>query len=155
MMDNLLLAAQQVDFAYGERTVLHGADIVLHTGDLVSLVGPNGSGKTTLLKLLCGILAPKAGRVIWNGSDLGALQRRIVARRIALVPQELNIPFAFTVSEIVGLGRTPHMRPLSGESRQDRLAVTQALELTETWGLADRFFGELSGGEQQRVALAM
>lgn len=155
MTDNTLLAAQQVDFAYGERTVLHGADIALLAGDLVALVGPNGSGKTTLLKLLCGILAPKAGRVTWNGSNLGALKRRILAQQIALVPQELNIPFAFTVSEIVGLGRTPHMRPLSGESRRDRLAVTQALELTETRGLADRFFGELSGGEQQRVALAM
>jgi iron complex transport system ATP-binding protein len=155
MMDNLLLAAHQVDFAYGDRTVLHDADIVLHTGDLVALVGPNGSGKTTLLKLLCGILAPKAGRVIWNGSDLRTLQRRRVARQIALVPQELNIPFAFTVAEIVGLGRTPHMRPLAGESNRDRLAVMQALDLTETKELADRFFGELSGGEQQRVALAM
>lgn len=155
MMDNLLLAAQRVDFAYGERTVLHGADIVLHTGDLVTLVGPNGSGKTTLLKLLCGILAPKAGRVIWNGSDLRRLQRRRVARQIALVPQELSVPFAFTVAEIVGLGRTPHMRPLAGESNRDRLAVMQALDLTETKELAGRFFGELSGGEQQRVALAM
>jgi iron complex transport system ATP-binding protein len=155
MTDITLLAAQQVDFAYGERTILYGADIALHAGDLVALVGPNGSGKTTLLKLLCGILTPKAGRVTWNGSNLGALQRRIVARQIALVPQELNVPFSFTVSEIVGLGRTPHMRPLSGESRQDRLAVTQALDLTETRGLANRFFGELSGGEQQRVVLAM
>ena len=155
MMDYTLLASQQLDFAYRERTVLHAADIALHVGDLVALVGPNGSGKTTLLKLLCGILAPKAGRVTWNGDDLRTLQRRRVARQIALVPQELSVPFAFTVAEIVGLGRTPHMRPLSGESNRDRLAVMQALDLTETQELADRFFGELSGGEQQRVALAM
>jgi iron complex transport system ATP-binding protein len=154
-MDNTLLAAQQIEFAYNGRAVLHGVDLALRAGDLVALLGPNGSGKTTLLKILCGILSPRAGRVWLGDRDLAALRRREIARRIALVPQEMSVPFAFTVREMVSLGRTPHVRPLLGETARDRDAVEQAMELTETRALADRFFGDLSGGERQRVVIAM
>jgi iron complex transport system ATP-binding protein len=154
-MNGTLLAAQNIAFAYSGRPVLHEVDLALKSGDLVALLGPNGSGKTTLLKVLCGILSPRAGRVMLDGGDLAAFSRREVARRIALVPQELIVPFAFTVWEMVLLGRTPHIRPLFGESSRDRDAIERALELTETRLLAERVFGELSGGERQRVVIAM
>ncbi len=154
-MNGSLLAAQNVAFAYNGRSVLQQVDLRLKSGELVALLGPNGSGKTTLLKTLCGILSPRAGWVAWSGGDLAVLDRREIARRIALVPQELIVPFAFTVREIVSLGRTPYIRPLLGESRRDYDAVERALDLTETRALADRVFGELSGGERQRVIIAM
>lgn len=155
MEDQALLAAHQVEFGYERHPVLHGVNVELSRGDLVALIGPNGSGKTTLLKLLCGILSPQEGRVAWQSRALAARDRRDLARRIALVPQELNIPFSFTVSEIVGLGRTPHLRVLVGESTRDRQAIARALELTDTQPLSDRYFQDLSGGEQQRVVIAM
>jgi iron complex transport system ATP-binding protein len=127
----------------------------LEHGGLVALLGPNGSGKTTLLKILCGILSPRAGCVTLNGDNIHTYDRRAVAQRIALVPQELRVPFAFTVREMVLLGRTPYIRPLFGESMRDHAAIDQALELTGTGELAQRVFGELSGGEQQRVVIAM
>jgi iron complex transport system ATP-binding protein len=154
-VNETLLAGKMITFAYDEHAVLHDVDIELHRGDLVALLGPNGSGKTTLLKILCGILPPRGGRLSLDGSDLAAMRRREIARRIAMVPQELVVPFAFTVREMVLLGRTPHVRPLFGESAHDREAVEKALELTETGALADRFFDELSGGERQRVVIAM
>ncbi len=154
-MATSLLAAEAVDFSYGDQRVLQGTNLVLGEGELVALLGPNGSGKTTLLKLLCGILMPQTGRTTWMGQNIGSIKRRTIARHIALVPQEMNVPFAFTVQEIVGLGRTPHSRSLFGESLRDREAIASALELTETRGLADRYFGDLSGGEQQRVVIAM
>ncbi len=154
-MDNPLLAAHAVRFAYNGNEVLHDVTLALRAGDLVALIGPNGSGKTTLLKILCSILPPQYGRVTWMGRDLASFRRREIARRMALVPQELNVPFAFTVGELVGLGRTPYIRPLIGESAHDRAAVAHALELTETVGLAQRYFGDLSGGEQQRAVIAM
>jgi len=149
------MAAHEIAFAYNGRTVLHDVDLVLRRGDFVALLGPNGSGKTTLLKILCGILSPREGRVLLDGGDLAALRRRDIARRVALVPQELSVPFAFTVHEMDLLGRTPHIRPLLGEMPRDREAVDHALELTETHALADRFYGDLSGGERQRVVIAM
>jgi iron complex transport system ATP-binding protein len=155
LSDTLLLAAEAIDFSYGEQRVLSGTTLALHEGELVALLGPNGSGKTTLLKLLCGILSPRTGRTMWAGQNIRTAKRRTLAQHIALVPQELNVPFAFTVGEIVGLGRTPHIRPLFGESSRDRQAIALALDLTETRALADRYFGDLSGGERQRVVIAM
>ncbi|MCL4486932.1 MAG: heme ABC transporter ATP-binding protein [Chloroflexi bacterium] len=150
-----VLAANEIDFAYSDQSVLHAVDLVLQRGDLVALIGPNGSGKTTLLKVLCGVLKPRGGRVEWNGGRIERLERREVARHIALVPQELNVPFAFTVREMVSLGRTPHVRPLLGEMTRDRRAVEHALELTDARAFADRYFADLSGGERQRVIIAM
>ena len=154
-MNDSLLAGEKIMFAYGDHAILHGVDVDLHRGDLVALLGPNGSGKTTLLKILCGILPPRGGRLWLDGGDLAAIRRREIARRIALVPQELIAPFAFTAREMVSLGRTPHVRPLFGERARDRDAVEKALELTETRALSNRFFDELSGGERQRVVIAM
>lgn len=154
-MNETLLAAQQIAFSYNGHAVLRDVDVELERGGLIALLGPNGSGKTTLLKILTGILAPRDGRVTWEGGALGALNRREIARRIALVPQTLNVPFAFTVREIVLLGRTPHIHALRGESARDRQAVEHALALTGTAAFADRVFGELSGGERQRVVIAM
>ncbi len=120
LLDIPLLAAETIDFSYGDMRVLQGTALALAEGELVALLGPNGSGKTTLLKLLCGILAPQRGRTTWAGQSVSAANRRRLARHIALVPQELSVPFAFTVGEMVGLGRTPHIRPLFGESARDR-----------------------------------
>src|SRR5207253_1387512 len=122
---------------------------------LRALIGPNGSGKTTLLKLLIGILSPTHGQVIFAGTDLKTLPRREIARRIALVPQELNLQFGFTVHQMVMLGRTPHVGALAGPSKNDRDVVARVMELTETTPLAERIVTELSGGEQQRVVVAM
>ncbi len=150
-----LLCTHALQFAYNGSTVLDDVNLSLRQGDLVALLGPNGSGKTTLLKLLCGILSPRAGKVEWQGTDMTTLRRREMAQRIAFVPQELTVPFAFTVSEIVSLGRIPYARPLLGETARDRMAVERAIDLTGTRELASRYFGDLSGGERQRVVVAM
>lgn len=150
-----ILTAENIVFGYDNHPVLHGASLALCSGDLVALIGPNGSGKTTILKLLSGILEPQQGRILWDGQSLRAADRRARARRIAVVPQELNIPFAFSVAEIVGLGRTPHLRTLSIETQLDREAVSMAMRMTGIQNLANRLFGELSGGEQQRTVIAM
>ena len=111
-MNQALLAAHNMTFSHNGHAVLREVDLALESGELVALLGPNGSGKMTLLKTLCGILSPRAGRVTWDGSNLAELRCRDIARCIALVPQKLNVPFAFTVREMVLLGRTPHVRPL-------------------------------------------
>jgi len=154
-MDESIIAAQDVDFSYYNGLVLRDVTLSLATGAMVSLIGPNGSGKTTLLKILCGLLKPKRGRVLLSGQDIGRLSRREVAQEVALVPQELSVPFDFTVREMVMLGRTPYVRHLRGMTPQDHQTVDRMLTLTNTSALAQRPFNELSGGEQQRVIIAM
>ncbi|MBC7259683.1 MAG: heme ABC transporter ATP-binding protein [Chloroflexi bacterium] len=154
-MDEPVIAAQDVDFSYYNGLVLRDVTLNLATGAMVSLIGPNGSGKTTLLKILCGLLKPKRGRVLLSGQDIDRLSRREVAQEVALVPQELSVPFDFTVREMVMLGRTPYVRHLRGMTPQDHQVVDRMLTLTNTSALAQRPFNELSGGEQQRVIIAM
>lgn len=150
-----LLAAEKISFAYANAPTLVDIDFALECGALRALLGPNGSGKTTLLKILTGILPPARGTVKYQGADLKSMSRREIAKRIALVPQELNLQFGFTVRQMVMLGRTPHTNALSGPSKRDREIVERVMELTEIGDMRDRVITELSGGEQQRVVIAM
>jgi iron complex transport system ATP-binding protein len=122
---------------------------------MVALLGRNGSGKSTLLNLAAGLRRPAAGQVRFEGGELDRLPAHERARRIAMVPQVLPIPFAFTVRELVSLGRTPYLSVLRGERVEDRVAIATAMQRAGVESLAGRLAGELSGGEQQRVALAL
>src|SRR5581483_6571185 len=150
-----LLSAHSLAFSYGVVPTLSEIDLDLEAGALRALIGPNGSGKTTLLKLLTGILTPARGTVRYRDADLRTMNRREIARHLALVPQESNLQFSFTVRQMVMLGRTPYIGAMAGPSARDRAVVTEVMELTETDALADRVITELSGGEQQRVVVAM
>ena len=155
--DSFALKAAGVDFSYYDHDglVLREVSLELGLGELVGLIGPNGSGKTTLLRVLSGLLAPSQGEVCLDGRDMQSFDRRQVAQRVAVVPQELSVPFSFSAYEMVMMGRTPHVRPILGAGPHDRQVVGEKMELTATRELAERPFNELSGGEKQRVIIAM
>jgi iron complex transport system ATP-binding protein len=145
-----------VSFAYGEHRVVDGVDLTVDKSELVAIVGPNGAGKTTLLRLTAGLLAPSAGRVEVGGVDPAAEPRRVLARRLAYLPQSYRLAFPFTVTEVVLMGRYAHRAPglLGLERPADVEAAAAALDRCQVRDLADRRFDELSGGEQRRVLLA-
>jgi len=146
---------RQVYFSYLDGLVLHDINLSVEAGDMVGLIGPNGSGKTTLIKLVSGILKPDQGEIRLGGSSLSQLNRKAIASSVAVVPQQFHIPFAFTTSEVVMLGRIPFIKAFAGEAAADRQAVATAIELVGISQLAQRRFDELSGGERQKVILAM
>ncbi len=154
-MVNTLLQLDSVTFGYGSQPLFAEINLAIAAGEMVALLGPNGTGKTTLLMLATGALHPQRGRILLNGRDLRSLPRRQIARQIAVVPQEFTTPFAFTVRELVGLGRTPYLSFLGTEKATDSQAIEEAMEATGAAALAGRIFNELSGGEKQRVVLAM
>ena len=149
------LALNHVSFSYTDVPVLHHIDLMVEQGEMVGLLGSNGSGKTTLLKLASGVLRPAEGDIHLDGSSLSHLKRRQVAQRVAVVPQQFHMPFAFTLREVVLLGRTPFLKAFSNEGERDQQAVNRAMELIGIEELGQRFFNELSGGEQQKAVLAM
>ena len=152
----LLLDVQHVTFGYGDKPLLYDVSLQVHKGEMVGLLGPNGSGKTTLLRLMSGLFSPQQGRVLLEGRTLYQWGRRGAAQRIAVVPQELHIPFAFTVEHMVSLGRTPFVKPFLGErTPHDQAIVDDALQAAGVALFAKRIFNELSGGERQRVMIAM
>ena len=146
-----LLSFERVSFYYGHRQVIAGAEFSIDAGACTALIGPNGGGKTTLLRLAAGLLQPSTGQILFEGVELLARSRRDVAQQIALVPQDLQIPFSFTVQQIVEQGRTPYLGLFGGLGASDRSAI----ELTGIGPLRHRIFNELSGGERQRVKIAL
>jgi len=151
----VLLAVDGVTFGYERQPLLYDVHVQVRKGEMVGLLGPNGSGKTTLLRLVSGVLQPQQGRILLDGRKLQDWGRRGVAQRIAVVPQELHVPFAYTVEQLVNLGRTPFVNLLGSNSRQESIVVQDAMQAADVTPLANRIFNELSGGERQRVIVAM
>jgi len=139
----------------GRREVLHGVNLSLARGELVALLGTNGSGKTTLLRCFAGTLMPTAGEVRFDGRSVASWRRGALARRVAVLPQQLELPGGFRVAELVAMGRAPHARRLFGSTVEDQAAVERALTDADATELADRPVEELSGGERQRLLVAM
>jgi iron complex transport system ATP-binding protein len=151
----VLLEAADLSFAYpGGPRILDGVSFGIAAGSLVGVLGPNGSGKTTLLRLIARGLHPSSGRIRLGGSDVAALPRRDLARRLAVVPQETVLAFDYSVIEIVLMGRYPHLGAFEVEGPADLAAARTALRATGASELADRPFRTLSGGEKQRVMIA-
>jgi iron complex transport system ATP-binding protein len=152
---HILLDVKGVTFGYDRVPLLYDVQLHVRTGEMVGLLGPNGSGKTTLLRLVSGVLRPQQGTVVLEGRNLQDWGRRGIARNIAVVPQELQVPFAFTVEQMVSLGRTPYINLLGSKSSQDTNIIQNAMHAADILPLAGRIFNELSGGERQRVMVAM
>lgn len=148
------LALEGVELALGGRAVLRGASLALAPGELVGLVGRNGAGKTSLLRVASGVVRPDRGVVRLGGDALDGLPRREVARRLAVVAQDSATSFAFSVGEVVLMGRSPHLGLLGFESARDRSIADAALARLGIAELGPRSVLELSGGERQLVMVA-
>lgn len=150
-----LLEFAETSFSYEDRVFLRRINATISDGECIALLGPNGVGKTTLLRLAAGTLSPRAGEVRLRGHALECLKQRSIARSVALVPQDVDVPFAFTVEQFIEQGRTPFLRMFGGLQADDRQAIEDAMDLTDTRSLRWRVFNQLSGGERQRVKIAL
>ncbi|MGO2658680.1 ABC transporter ATP-binding protein [Mycetocola reblochoni] len=156
------LDAAEVTLAYGPAVVVEEASIPVQPGRVTALIGPNGSGKSTLLRALARLHRPRAGRILLTDTASEAEPREIsvlsgteFARTVTLFTQSRPAVDGLTVREIVAFGRHPYRRAFAGLDDADRAAVEAAMELTGVAGMAERSAGALSGGELQRVWLAV
>jgi iron complex transport system ATP-binding protein len=149
-----VLALEAVACGYASTPVLHGVSLEVGAGEVVGLVGPNGSGKTTVVRVASRALRPRAGSVRVGGRDPYLLPAREAARLVAVVPQDLAPAFAFTVLEMVLMGRTPYLSAFGGGGELDWTRARAAMVATGVQHLGDRTVDELSGGERRRVVLA-
>lgn len=140
---------QNVAFGYNGSPVLHDISLSIETGYVFSLLGPNGSGKTTLLKVLLGLYPPDSGNVLLEGKPMSELTPRQLAHKIAYVPQTHKMSFAYTVFDIILMGRASHASFFSRYSKKDREVAEKAMERLSITRLKDRVYTEISGGERQ------
>jgi iron complex transport system ATP-binding protein len=150
-----VLEARGVHVMLGGVEILHGADLTLEAGELVAVVGPNGAGKSTLARAVAGLQKLTGGSVRWGGQEVGKLRARQLARLRAFVPQRPSVPAGLSVRDAVLIGRAPHVQPLQRMTRADHDAVDRALERAGVAGFAERALTTLSGGELQRVQIAV
>ena len=150
-----LLEVRELAFSYAENTIFRDVSFAVNVGERVAVIGRNGSGKTTLLRLAIGLLRPQQGAVLLNDHVVNRMRRREVAQLVAFVPQQLIVPFDFTVEQLVSQGRTPYLRALHNLRPEDHSAIDEALARTQVEHLRHRTFNQLSGGEQQRVKIAI
>ena len=148
------LEACGLRFSYGRAPVLDDVSLGVAAGEMLGVIGPNGSGKSTLLRLLSGVLGPAAGEVQLHGRPLAQYSRRQLGRLIAVVPQDTLIEFPFSVTEVVLMGRSPHLGGFAFEGERDLEIAHAAMRRTGVLELAERSILEISGGERQRVILA-
>jgi iron complex transport system ATP-binding protein len=147
------LVLDNVGVTLGRRNVVEGVSAEFGAGTLTGIVGPNGAGKSTLARAILA-LVPASGTVQVDGIAAAAMPRAELARRIAYVPQGQTLHWPLTVERLVGLGRLPHLAPMSRISDADTAAIERAMERADVLELRDRIATELSGGERARVLFA-
>src|SRR5574337_770411 len=145
------LSISNLSVGYYGRLVLRGVGLDVRAGEIVALVGPNGAGKSTLVRAVSGIVPIAGGTIRIDGVDVLRLHPAERARLLAVVPQATHLPEAFTVAEIVMMGRTPHLPLWGGEGKRDCQMAWDAMRCTSVEALAERRVDELSGGERQRA----
>jgi len=151
---NKIVDIEKLTVEYGSKTILEDIDISVGEGEFVGIIGPNGAGKSTLIKAMTDLIDIKSGKITINGRDSKILSKRDRAKLIAVVPQEFNVDFEFSVYDIVMMGRNPHLYGRKGGEKADLDIVQESMRVTNTWQLKDRLFNEISGGEKQRVIIA-
>ncbi|MCR5757427.1 MAG: ABC transporter ATP-binding protein [Selenomonas sp.] len=152
-MVNELLDVQGLQAGYNGRNVLRQVSFQAGSGELIGLIGPNGAGKSTLLKAMRGLL-PTGGKITLQGKKLQEYSPQEMAKVVAYLPQRSHVPFAFTVREVVLMGRAPHLRWWQREGPQDIRIAEACMEYMAVKNLADMPVNTLSGGQRQRVLLA-
>jgi branched-chain amino acid transport system ATP-binding protein len=146
-----LLEVRNLDLAYGESVAVRGVSFEVHQGDLVTIIGANGAGKTTTLRALMGLLAPRGGQILFEGTDITREPTHVRAHRgISLVPEGRRILPDLTVEENLRLGTYPVKDPAAAAA-----AIEEAYALFPRLRERARQRGKtLSGGEQQMLAIA-
>ena len=140
---------------YNESPIINELDLEINKGEFFALLGQNGSGKTTLFKLITGQLPIKSGKITLSGKEVQSLSKLEKAKKMAVLTQEVQVSFDYTVEEIISLGRYPHQKGFFKQlSKEDRKVIEEVMDITNVSPFRKAQFRMISGGEKQRVLLA-
>ncbi|OYQ80587.1 iron ABC transporter ATP-binding protein [Ignatzschineria sp. F8392] len=149
-----LITLENISINYGKRTIIKDLNTAIEEKEIIALLGANGCGKTTLLKSILGLVKPRSGTITIEGKPQSQLKQEEIAKIIGYVPQAQNSHFAFTVEEVVLMGRTAHLHWAATPKEKDRKIAHTALERLGVAHLLKSSITTLSGGERQLVLIA-
>ncbi len=150
----LILETKNLGFSYGDTKILNDVNFRAYQGQLVALIGPNGAGKSTLFKCILKFLHGYSGQILLDGRDMKKMSRPQIARNIAYIPQTSVPVFNYRVVDIVLMGLTGGLKPLESPKHHHVEKAKAVLEDMGIFHLAERGYGQISGGERQLVLLA-
>ena len=150
----LKLKIKNLRFSIDKKEILKDISLEVPKGSFVGIIGPNGSGKSTLLKNIYRLYKPSSGNIILDNKDLSDMKDKDCAKQIAVLAQESNSQFDFTVEQIVKMGRYPYKSIFEDYSKTDLKMVKEMLKKVGLDEYNDRSFSNLSGGEKQRTLIA-
>ena len=149
------ISGTKLDIGYEERLILKDFDMTVRKGEITTFVGPNGSGKSTLLMTLTRLISPQKGRITCCGKNLDEIPNSEFAQMVGVLPQHHIAPPGFVVKDLVSFGRVPYQAWHQTITEEDEKAICRAMEATGVWDLRDKPLVSCSGGEAQRVWIAM
>lgn len=154
-MNRPAIRARNLVVEYGTRRVLDNVDVDITEGSLTVIIGSNACGKSTLLRALAKMLPSRSGTIELFGRPIEGESRKSIARQLSMLPQSPTAPEGIVVEDLVARGRYPHQGLLRQWSKQDEIAVAEAMAAANILELRERDVAALSGGQRQRVWIAM
>lgn len=148
------IEVKNVSFSYDERPVLRNVSFCANEGEMLCVLGPNGVGKSTLFNCILGLLKPKNGEILLEGSSVQSFSARELARKIAFVPQSHAPTFNYSVFDMVLMGTTAHVGGISSPGAQQMKLAEDAIERVGITHLKKRGYMQISGGERQLSLIA-
>lgn len=149
------IETEKLSIAYDKHLIVENLDLVIPTEKITSIIGPNGCGKSTILKTIGRILKKKSGMVYLDGEDIATIPTKMIAQKMAILPQSPTAPSGLTVQELVSYGRFPHQKGFGKLNDEDKKIVDWAIQVTKLDEFKHREIDNLSGGQRQRVWIAM
>ena len=150
------LEAKNISISIAGKKIISEINPSFPEGKCISIIGPNGAGKSTLLKVLAALNLNFSGEIFLGGENIKKLSRKKIARRLAILPQTMQVPPDTTVSQLIDFGRFPYRGIFTSTNHKaDREAVEWATSVVNLEKFVDRQVNSLSGGERQRARIAM
>lgn len=149
------LIVEDLLVGYDEKVIINSLDVEIPEGKITTIIGPNGCGKSTLLKTISRIIKPKKGIIYLDGISIHQQSTKELAKQMAIMPQSPTAPQGLTVYELVSYGRFPHQNGLRRLMSEDKKVIEWALEVTGVKAFAEAEVDSLSGGQRQKVWIAM
>ncbi|SHK28603.1 iron complex transport system ATP-binding protein [Clostridium cavendishii DSM 21758] len=148
------IQVKNLSFSIDNKDILKDISFDIPKGSFVGIIGPNGSGKSTLLKNIYRVYKPSSGTILLDNKEIAKMKDKDCAKEIAVLAQESNSHFDFTVEQIVKMGRYPYKSVFEDYSKEDLRMVKEMIQKVGLENYSDRNFSQLSGGEKQRTLIA-
>lgn len=149
------IVTKDLSISYGENLIVDNLSIEIPKGEITVIIGPNGCGKSTTLKTIARMLKPTNGNIFLLGNDIEKIPTKEIAKQMSILPQTPKAPGGLTVTELVAYGRFPHQKGFGKLLKEDKDIIDWAIKATNVEEFKDKQIDSLSGGQTQRVWIAM